>query len=109
MRDSCLNCARKHCSAALILEMEVKQGYPIHAWLVVGHLNEAADELITDYPALADRIRQERLNYMDSINECLKFENDEFYIDGDIYNLPLIDIISDITIQNLENQANLEE
>ena len=110
MRSSCLDCARKHCSAALVLEMEVKQGYPLHGWIVVGHLNEAADELITEYPALAERIRSERIEYMAGLNRCLKMNNEgEFHVEGELYDLPLIEIITDITLQHISEVEELKD
>ena len=60
MRPSCLFCATKHLSQALILLSESLQGYPAHRWLAYGHMAEASDELIQNYPQLADLIREER-------------------------------------------------
>jgi hypothetical protein len=63
MRPPCTFCARKHLAQALVLLMESRQGYPQHLWLAIGHLAEAADELIGGGPAMRDaahRIRQER-------------------------------------------------
>ena len=60
MRPSCLLCARKHLAQASILISEAAQGYPEHKWLALGHLAEASDELIKEFPVLALRIRDER-------------------------------------------------
>jgi glycosyltransferase involved in cell wall biosynthesis len=60
MRPSCLFCATKHLSQALILLSESLQGYPTHRWLAYGHMAEASDELIQDLPELAEKIRTER-------------------------------------------------
>ena len=66
MRPSCLNCARKHLAQADILIMEEATGdYPLHKWYAIGHLAEAADELMDEFPDLAAKIRQERLKYME--------------------------------------------
>lgn len=66
MRESCLDCARKHLAQADILMMECATGdYPTHKWYAVGHMAEAADELLMGYKSIADRIRDERLKYMD--------------------------------------------
>jgi hypothetical protein len=43
---------------------EVHQGYPAHNWIAVGHLGEAADESLRDYPKLAAEIRRHRIAYM---------------------------------------------
>lgn len=66
LRASCLNCVRKHLSQALVLMQEVRQGYPQHRWIAVGHLGEAADEALKAYPKLSAEIRKHRLGYMKS-------------------------------------------
>lgn len=66
IRPSCLNCCRKHLSQAIILLSESKMGYPQHRWLAVGHLAEASEETLADYPEMAQAIREERLKMMDS-------------------------------------------
>jgi glycosyltransferase involved in cell wall biosynthesis len=60
MRPSCLYCAAKHISQAVILVGEALQGYPQHWYLALGHLAEAGDELIQDHPELAAKVREER-------------------------------------------------
>lgn len=65
LRDSCLDCVRKHLSQALVLMQEALQGYPEHRWAAIGHLGEASDEAIKEYPNLAHEIREHRLKYMD--------------------------------------------
>jgi glycosyltransferase involved in cell wall biosynthesis len=68
MRPPCRNCTRKHLAQAHILMQEALQGYPEHAWLAVGHLAEAAEEIMGLSREFADRIRQERLRYIASID-----------------------------------------
>jgi hypothetical protein len=63
-RPACLDCCRKHIAQSIILLSEAKQGYPQHRWLAVGHLAEAADETIAEYPALAAELRTLRLTVM---------------------------------------------
>lgn len=65
MRDSCLLCAIKHVAQAGILSMEALQGYPLHHWWALGHLAEAADELVADYPEMANELREYRKQYED--------------------------------------------
>jgi len=66
MRPSCLDCARKHLAQADILMMEAATGdYDTHVWYAVGHLAEAADELMDEYPHIAEKVRAERLRYME--------------------------------------------
>ena len=67
MRESCVNCCRKHIGNAIVLSHEVMLGYPEFAWLVVGHLSQAEEEISRDNIALAATIRQYRLQYMDCI------------------------------------------
>ncbi|GAF72617.1 unnamed protein product [marine sediment metagenome] len=65
MRESCLDCVRKHIAQALILLTESKLGHPEHKWLAVGHLAEAEAESVADYEVLAKSIRNERLKIID--------------------------------------------
>ncbi len=61
-----MNCARKHLAQASILMMEAKQGYPLHEWFAMGHMAEAGDELLLDFPELATEIRTHRKLYEDN-------------------------------------------
>jgi hypothetical protein len=63
-RKSCLACVRKHLAQALVLAQEAQQGYPTHRWIAIGHLGEASDESVRDYPELAAEIREHRVGYM---------------------------------------------
>jgi len=63
-RPACADCARKHISQAIILIQESQQGYPAHRWLAVGHLAEAADESLGEWPQIAAELREERLELM---------------------------------------------
>ncbi len=60
MRPTCTYCARKHLAQAAILVGEARMGYPEHLWLAVGHMAEAAEELIGTYPDMANLIRMHR-------------------------------------------------
>lgn len=102
-RSSCLNCCRKHLSQALVLMLEVPQGYPIHGWIAVGHMGEASDEMIDEYPALAERIREERLAYMSSLDAAMSFdETDGLQIDLEkLYRASMTELLYDVTIQAL--------
>jgi hypothetical protein len=111
MRESCLDCCRKHLSSALVLALEAEQGYPMHAWIAVGHLNEAADETISEYPSLANRIREERLEFMISINRSIRINEDtqEFILSSRLYQVPFLDLIKDVTAQHLESVKELKK
>ena len=63
MRPTCLACARKHLAQAVILGIEAATGYPTFKWLVIGHMAEAEAELVTEYPDLANEIREYRKEY----------------------------------------------
>lgn len=45
--------------------LEARKGYPQHAWIAVGHMAEAEDELLEKYEDMAHTIRDERTHYMD--------------------------------------------
>lgn len=66
--------------------MEVKKGYPEHAWIAIGHLAEAEDESLKDYPHLTDTIREHRLKYMAWIEGS-----------GPEYHVPVMDLIQAFT------------
>lgn len=72
MRASCLSCARKHLAAAEVLMCEALLGYPIFSWYAVGHLEQAEEELLSDYPNEAAAVRAERVNYADSLEFEIK-------------------------------------
>ncbi len=74
MRPSCLMCARKHLGQAEVLMSEALKGYPQHAWLAIGHLAEAEDELLEKYPELAATIREHRLVYMQRIGTIESYD-----------------------------------
>lgn len=69
MRGSCLDCVRKHLAQASILMDESHLGYPHHVWYAVGHLAEAESESLRDYPDLAIKIRESRLNILNHKQE----------------------------------------
>jgi len=64
-RPSCVDCARKHVAQAIVLLGEAQLGYPDHKWLAVGHLAEASEEMLGDYPEIAADIRTARLLVME--------------------------------------------
>lgn len=66
-RPSCANCARKHLAQAMVLMLEAEKGYPAHAWLAIGHLAEAEDELLDQHPSIAQSVRAHRLLYQETV------------------------------------------
>ena len=61
MRESCRECACKHIAQARVLLLEKDKGYPEHYWFAMGHLAEAEDELVRDFPEETRLVRAERL------------------------------------------------
>lgn len=61
MRNSCLSCALKHLAQSSILLSESVKGYPNHFWFSLGHLAEAEDELVKDFPQMSNMIRDNRV------------------------------------------------
>lgn len=86
MRHSCTDCVRKHLAQTLVLVHEVEKGYPEHGWIAVGHLAEAEDESLREYPDLSEEIREHRLKYID-------------YIKGlrGVYIIPLMELIDKVS------------
>ena len=78
-------------------------GYPVHAWYAMGHMAEASDELIADYPETANEIREIRKLYEDAVNEAEDPTNPEQP------KLPVIDIQSLIVkISELARDVDVE-
>lgn len=90
MRPSCVNCARKHLAKAEINLTESKLGYPEFFWLCIGHMSEAEDELIRDYPELSHQVRNER--------KLLEEDPD--------YQIPIMDLIAAISAVAAEEDVN---
>ena len=64
MQESCLECYRKHITKANVFENESLLGYPLHKFLACGELACAEDEVLMDYPNLAEVTRDHRINYI---------------------------------------------
>lgn len=60
MRKTCLDCVRKHLAQALILLDEAKGRYPSHFWIAIGHIAEAEQEAMDQFPDFALNLRSER-------------------------------------------------
>ena len=104
MRPSCLNCCRKHLAQAEVLMLEVYKGYVAHSWLAIGHLAEAEDEMLEDYPHITDKIREERLKYIESLNNYFdeEYMNKIYKIDT----LSLLEEVTDIMIHEVKDEIN---
>ena len=66
MRESCRECACKHIAQARVLLLETNKGYPEHYWFAMGHLAEAEDELVKDFPEETALVRAERLKLQEN-------------------------------------------
>lgn len=87
MRPSCLYCCSKHVAQAIVLMLEAHQGYPLYRWLAVGHLAEAGDETVDQFPELAERIRAQRLILMGQA-------------DGELHLMDLLAYVRAVAIQD---------
>ena len=74
MRPTCLECAGKHLAQACELTKEYKTGYPSFHWFVIGHLAEAEEETVRDYPDLANEIREYRVAWTDDHDLVVPYE-----------------------------------
>ena len=81
MRETCLLCVRKHLGQAEALMTEVRQGYPQHAGLAIGHLAEAAAEAMQEHPQLAAEIREHWK---------------AFEVDEDAYEVPTVSLLKKV-------------
>jgi hypothetical protein len=106
MRPSCLDCCRKHLAQAEVLMLEARKGYVVHSWLAVGHLAEAEDETLEKYPEISEMIRNERLKYIESLNNISR----ENYVET-FYNIDTLSIIEKVTdmVISIEIESNKVE
>ena len=63
LRESCLMCVAKHLGQARALSLEICKGYPEHYFFALGHMAEAEDECVKEFPRLAAFIRDQRLQW----------------------------------------------
>jgi len=61
LRDSCADCVVKHVGQAAVLIQESHKGYDYHFIYAMGHLAEAEDESIGEFPFIANIIREFRI------------------------------------------------
>lgn len=82
MRESCINCTRKHLANAEILMEEFATGaYPGFDWLAMAHLNQAESEIMKISPQRSIDIREYRKKYEEDRN----------------FQIPILDLINAIT------------
>jgi len=89
VRATCEECALKHLSQAELLacqllgEAEIlwsesRQGYAHHIWMVLGHMAQAADELLETRPEMANEIRSHRIKMQDTRHDPAGFYRPPF-------------------------------
>lgn len=91
MRDSCINCVKKHLGQSEVLMGEALRGYPEHQWLAVGHLAEAEEEILGISLEIANEIREHRLSYMEDI----------------FYKVPTVSLLQ--KLKDLSTQENIKK
>ena len=74
MRPTCLSCTGKHLAQACVLIKEMKTGYPSFKWFVIGHLAEAEEESVREYPDFANEVREYRTAWEDDQSVVIPFE-----------------------------------
>jgi hypothetical protein len=62
-REPCIACVMKHLAQARAIAAETCKGYPLHFFFAMGHLAEAEDEALNEYPTVTDMIRHARKNF----------------------------------------------
>jgi len=60
-RQPCILCALKHVAQARALMLETRKGYQRHIVYAMGHLAEAEDETVMEFPEIAKKVRHERV------------------------------------------------
>ena len=79
MRQPCLQCFRKHLGNAAVLIEEVLDGYPY--WhLVVGHLDQAAQEIRAYSHELAGVVRAHRIKWQQDHAYDIPFEALDLFV-----------------------------
>lgn len=86
MRQPCLQCFRKHIGNAAVLIEECYDGYP-YEHLVVGHLDQAAQEIRAYSKELALVVRAHRIKWQQDHDYSIPFEA----LDRAIGDLELVD------------------
>lgn len=81
MRQHCLQCFRKHIGNAAVLLEEYYDGYHSYAHMIVGHLDQAAQEIRELYPELATLVRAHRIWLQNDWRHSIPFEALDSFIE----------------------------
>lgn len=74
MRKSCIDCCKKHLGSASVIEDEIHNGYPAYELYFLGHLDQAASEIMKLSKRLATVIREHRIKWMNDHFHQIPFE-----------------------------------
>ena len=80
MRQHCLQCFRKHMGNAAVLLEEVYDGYS-YKHMVIGHLDQAAQEIRELEPKLATLVRAHRIRLQMDWRYKIPFEAIDMFIE----------------------------
>lgn len=94
MRQPCLQCFRKHIGNAAVLIEEYLDGYNNYAHMIVGHLDQAAQEIRKYSPELAHVVRAHRIKWQQDDKYDIPFEALDRAV-GDL------ELIEDLTPENM--------
>ena len=81
MRQHCLQCFRKHLGNAAVLLEEYYDGYRGYAHLIIGNLDQAAQEIRELYPELATLVRAHRIRLQNDWSYSIPFEALDSFIE----------------------------
>ena len=110
MDTACLNCVLKHLSQAMIIhEEEVPMGYPKYIYRVMGHLAEASRESVSEYPELANAIRDHRLALLEDREHRIPYQGLLHYTDTLLAcldaNLPLPGVPEELLAEDVKPET----
>lgn len=78
-RSACRRCTIKHLAQAAVLALEYCKGHDEHAFLIIGHLAEAEDEIIGMSWTMAEDIRRLRKSFEDHVYENSDVDLSDLY------------------------------
>jgi hypothetical protein len=79
---------------------EAMMGYPLHAWLAVGHLEQAESELLNEFPDEAEFIRKHRVSYIDNL--LFTYNDKKEILLAVAYHIDTLEMIRRLTICRIE-------
>ncbi|MBQ2486393.1 MAG: hypothetical protein II518_04975 [Candidatus Methanomethylophilus sp.] len=112
MRQPCLQCLLKHIGNAAVLIEEVEDGYP-YSHMVVGHLDQAAQEIRGYSKEFALVIRAHRIKWQQDHDYSIPFEAFDRYVGdlellGDLNNKGMFPHVPEDCYEGLDKLASGE-